>query len=188
MRKKIFEIPNILVVEWEPSGLESLFTSVYGTLTYWEDSLNSYNLWGVTGSLGDEDLASYPLEPIYGVVTALGDEVGAYDVPEWGVLVNFCDNEGSPDDLVVYYQKQPHTLVDVDSELEIDSAYDKALKFYTTGMALRDDNDVQNRAIGNEELALFNVELAAAIKQGAMDGTASNTQYHPSYSTGFDVL
>jgi len=83
--------------------------------------------------------------------------------------------------LTVDYLANPVTLVAATDTLEFNEVFDRAMKFYITGMALRDDKDVQNRQIGNEELTLYQAELRQAINDGMLDSTAAGTNYDVSY-------
>jgi len=84
---------------------------------------------------------------------------------------------------VIYYLKKPSDIISLTDTLEIDDVYDKAIKFYVSGRALRDDMDTQNRAFGNEELKFYERELKEAISDDTNDYTR-NTHYHTSYTGG----
>lgn len=128
----------------------------------------------------------YNVSPIYGVAsdfegaTFVNHETGEAD---WAGVTVYVT--GSPASLTIRYLKRPETIVDALSSLEIDDAYDQAIKFYVTGMALRDDKDVQNRQIGNEELILFRGAMEEAIRDGEKDFVGANTQYKVPYVGGF---
>ena len=128
----------------------------------------------------------YNVSPIYGVAsdfegaTFVNFETGEAD---WAGVTVYVT--GAPASLTIRYLKRPETIIDVLSSLEIDDAYDQAIKFYVTGMALRDDKDVQNRQIGNEELILFRGAMQEAIKDGEKDFVGANTQYEVPYVGGF---
>lgn len=61
---------------------------------------------------------------------------------------------------VTYIKKQ--NTVTLSSTLDLDSMYDDALVFYTSGMALRNDADAQNRSFGSEQLKLYDSILMLA--------------------------
>ena len=63
--------------------------------------------------------------------------------------------------LKVTYIKKQNTIT-LSSVLDLDSMYDDALVFYTSGMALRNDADTQNRAFGAEQLKLYDSVLLVA--------------------------
>lgn len=69
--------------------------------------------------------------------------------------------------VVTYIKKQvPITRT---SEIYIDRMYDDALVYYITGMALRADADTQNRAFGNEQLAMYDSYLKLAAGNESVD-------------------
>lgn len=87
--------------------------------------------------------------------------------------------------MVVFYIKQPTDIVNISSEIEIDQSFDTALKYYVTGMAFRDDVDTQNRALGSEELNLYERELQEAMSDDSLDFTRNNSvQYEVDYNGG----
>ena len=53
----------------------------------------------------------------------------------------------------------PYPVDLVSSDIQVPVIFDSAIMFYVTGRALRDDMDVQNRAIGNEQLQLYLNEI-----------------------------
>lgn len=68
---------------------------------------------------------------------------------------------------VTYIKKQ--NAVTLSSTLDLDSMYDDALVFYTSGMALRNDADAQNRAFGAEQLKLY--DSAVLVAKGKESGS-----------------
>jgi len=117
-----------------------------------------------------------PLNQIYGVTTDI--EVDEEDYTQYpnifGVLT---DLDIITDYLDIYYIKKPTEL------LEIDDIWDKAIKFYVVGMALRYDADAQNTARGNEYLQLYANELQEMKKQDMRDfiRTSTNSKYEIQY-------
>lgn len=85
----------------------------------------------------------------------------------------------------VYYIQTAPDILSLDDELVVDAIFNKALRYYITGRALRDDMDTQNRQVGNEELQFYVAELQEAMKDSASDYTNSITQYTTTYRTGF---
>jgi hypothetical protein len=104
----------------------------------------------------------------------------------FGVVVDMASKVTS---LVVYYNHRPMTLdnyslIDVDQTLEIDEVFDKAIKHYVIGMALRDDKDTQNRQVGNEELGFYAAEIGRATVSSSLDFTTAEKQT-VNYNNGF---
>lgn len=85
----------------------------------------------------------------------------------------------------VYYIKKPSDVVDKDSVIEVDDCFDNALKYYICGKALRDDQDTQNRATGNEELSFYERELTEALSDDSHDFTRTGERvYEFQYNGG----
>lgn len=107
----------------------------------------------------------------------------------YGLVTVFDDNS---DNVTLYYLKRPTELafltgstdLDLVSDPEIDIVWDMALKYYVTGMALRDDKDTQNRAVGAEELQFFGANVDKAMKDSSEDFIAIRTQYTTPYYNG----
>lgn len=82
----------------------------------------------------------------------------------------------------VLYIRKPKDIVNTGSELEIDDCFDSAMKYYVAGKAFRDDIDAQNRALGAEELQLYERELQEALSDDMLDFTRNNSvQYETTY-------
>ena len=63
---------------------------------------------------------------------------------------------------VHFYHTPPDITTIADTNLLIAEEFDIALKYYITGMVLRDDKDPQNRTFGREELALYDSQYQFA--------------------------
>lgn len=88
---------------------------------------------------------------------------------------------------IVYYYK-PEPLKSMQDELTISDTCDAGLRYYVTGMALRDDMDTRNRAAATEELLLYDNE----VKRNAQDRATSFTQnskdvLQTKFRTGFEI-
>lgn len=135
----------------------------------------------------------------YGVITAVEGDVISQD---FGVCVDVSTNATLTKEfnsvygvcvgmasiistLTVYYRAIPKEINAIDiapSELEVHSIYDAAIKHYVIGTALRDDQDTQNRIVGNEELTFYADELKDAKGNSGKDNTSSQhqqTSYNP---------
>ena len=74
------------------------------------------------------------------------------------VLANSIgDVSGVPDKGLIkfYYIRRHATITNVNDDLNIDELIETPLKHYIVGMAFRDNQDTQNRQMGNEELQLY---------------------------------
>ena len=126
---------------------------------------------------------SFPSD--FGVVaTLLANSNNTSDItPEFGVLVDQAEVANS---LLVHYISKPDVINAVaqdDGSFKVDEAFDLALKHYVIGHALRDDKDSQNRAVGKDEIALFEQEVLEATKVSAADFT-QQTQHETFYDGG----
>lgn len=119
-----------------------------------------------------------PPNQVYGLTTSGAIQAQGVSSP-FGIATGF--EVVSTTFLTIDYLANPTPLVLATDPLQFNEAFDRAMKFYITGMALRDDKDVQNRQIGNEELVLYQAELRQAISDGMMDATAAGTNYDVSY-------
>jgi len=123
-------------------------------------------------------LVGTPPNQVYGLTTSGVAQAQGLSSP-FGIATGF--EAVSTTFLTVDYLANPTPLVLATDLLQFNEAFDRAMKFYITGMALRDDKDVQNRQIGNEELVLYQAELRQAISDGMLDATAAGTNYGVSY-------
>lgn len=89
----------------------------------------------------------------YGIVTGITHS----DLTEIRTEEIFGDLADLPSEGVIkfYYVRDHKKVVDINEVLDIDELVAPMLKHYVTGMALRDNQDTQNRALGNEELGLY---------------------------------
>jgi len=80
----------------------------------------------------------------------------------------------------IQYLKVPAEISKTSDNLEIPKIFDKAIKHFVVGSALRDDQDTQSRTVGNEELSLYAVELNEAMKLSGINFSKNafrSTQY-----------
>jgi len=142
------------------------------------DKLNS-NIFKVYPIPPTEDPATItPTTPVYGVTTSGDVQANTISSP-YGVVTGFTVQSSLA--LTVYALTNPVDLLAVTDSLQVNSVFDRAIKFYITGMALRDDKDTQNRQIGNEELQFYQFDLRKAMQDSAHDFTAKDTQYELPY-------
>jgi hypothetical protein len=116
------------------------------------------------------------LSQVYGITTDI--EVDIEDKTDYKNIYGILTDLDIIDEyLDIYYIKKPTTL------LEIDDVWDKAIKFYVAGMALRYDADTQNVARGNEYLQMYLAELQEAKKHDFRDfiRTSMTTKYEIQY-------
>jgi hypothetical protein len=116
----------------------------------------------------------------YGIIVDLTTFDDIFNLP------NISQINDIPKYLVVYYTKIPDvvTISTIDTDLQINSAWDNAIIHYIAGMALRDDADQQNRAFGAEELQLYANNVINLIK-GEMSNNVSNPNANISYRGAF---
>lgn len=88
--------------------------------------------------------------------------------------------------LEINYLRRPAPIISINSELNIDDIFDKALKFYVTSAALKDDMDTQNLQVANTEFSYYERELNIAIGDDMKDFTRNNSkQFNTPYYTPF---
>lgn len=114
----------------------------------------------------------------------------SYDIDSmFGVLTD-VETDDSPmfngDILTAYYLMQPETITSVNDDLAISSAFDSAIKFYVTGMALKDNQDTQSRSAAMDELSFFESELRFVTREATLDNTGNAGVFTPTYNGGFD--
>ncbi len=117
-----------------------------------------------------EGITGYLLNDPFGVMSNLSTTDANGDVfsPVFGLVANISEIVGT---LIVYYIRMPTDITTINTDPEIEDIWDDALKFYATGMALKDDLDTKNRDKGTEELGFYTAELDLAKKLGAKDST-----------------
>lgn len=142
------------------------------------DKLNSnvFKVYPIPATVAADTIT--PSTPAYGVATSGDVQADTLSSP-FGVVTGFTVQSNSF--LTVYALANPKDLLTSTDALQINSVFDRALKFYVTGMALRDDKDTQNRQIGNEELQFYQIDLRKAMEDATHDFTAKDTQYELPY-------
>ena len=172
---------------------DATFTSVYGVLGDMSDilftSATYYDAYGLIVSIDGFNLLDF-----YGIWTDMtsSDNDAVTFINEnaevdgvYGIVVDVIEADLEDVTLTLYYSKRPAKIQSLSSEIETDPYYDIAMKHYIVGMALRDDKDTQNRAVGNEELQLAGNILEEAIRDNFTDFTSQNTVFETPYSDGF---
>ena len=108
--------------------------------------------FGVTVSLTD-----YVFDSSFGVVGSIYDaDVTDINLTPFGIIVDALESNI----IGVEYVRHPVPATSVLDTSELPAVFDQALVRYVSGTALRNDIDVQNRQMGNEELTLYTSELA----------------------------
>lgn len=120
------------------------------------------DFFGFISGFNGEILENIDFDSLYGVTTSL---------------------ETKENVMEVYYIRKPKEINSLDSEIEIDSSLDKALKYYVVAMAFRDDLDTQNRNMAKDELELYERELKQAYLDDSTDFTRNESaQYETKYN------
>jgi len=143
------------------------------------DKLNggTFRVYPVPAEVAVQQVGTPPNQ-VYGLVSSGVIQAQSFSSP-FGIATGF--EVTAVTELTVYYLGNPTALVASTDLLQFNQVFDRAIKFYITVMALRDDKDVQNRQIGNEELGFFQTELRRAMSDGMLDSTAAGTNYDVSY-------
>jgi hypothetical protein len=129
---------------------------------------------------------SIQVDPLDGVTS----DSEHYDMDSlFGVLVD-VETDDSPvftgDVLTVYYTMQPETVTSLDDSLALSPAFDAAIKYYVTGMALRDNQDTQSLQFAGSELQLFDSELRGILRDASLDNTSNAGAFSAPYTGGFN--
>lgn len=130
------------------------------------------------------DLSGYECVDDFGLITGVLDSDDDYIIEcDTGIITGL---DVMTSTLSVNYIKKPDKISTLQDTLTLDEVFDKAIKYYVTSKAFRDDLDAQNRALGNEEFSLYERELDLAIQDDTKDFTRNNKQYFTRYYNGFD--
>jgi len=132
------------------------------------------SVYGVT-----TDITDYTLDTTYGVIgTIIDPEVDSESSNNlYGVLTGMSVSEA----FIVYYTECPELPECVDDVLPLDKCFDTALKHYIVAQALRNDLDVQNRAMGNEEFVLYQralTEISAIASTDSVEAAWFESNYN----------
>lgn len=152
------------------------------------DAVNAYSIaspYGVlTGSTDD-------LVDTYGVLTDISTtSVFTKDISSpYGIVTDMSSYITT---LAVYYRRRPATLddyskIDDTQVLEVDEIFDKAIKHYVVGMALRDDNDAEHRQKGLEELTFYEREMSKVARPTASSNYTAASPNSSQYDNGFKL-
>lgn len=99
------------------------------------------------------------------------------------VTETFGDLDGIPDEAIIkfYYVRRHSDITDINAELDIDELVKQPLVHYVTGMALRDNQDTQNRQMSIEELTLYStmLEVYSIEKMQGFVRTTHEVPYRP---------
>lgn len=153
-RIKVYPIPT------EANSGEIFINADYGIIATIEGDI-------ITGDLGDlvdvsvTALDTTTFNSIYGFTVGMEETVGV---------------------LTVYYNYKPAGFL-TSLTLVIEDNWDKAIKHYVVGMCLRDDQDTQNRSVGNDELIMYAAELKSAKGTSSTSNT-SRANHQTSYNGG----
>ena len=165
-----------------PAGIQSCFNNLvaYG-IDISPTELSSISVDPANAGI-IVDATDFTFSSDYGVSTDIStDDVDFTDSYEvYGLVTDFEEILG----LVVNYTRRPNALVDVNSELEIDETWNRAIRYYVHGMALKDDSDTQNRTWAADELKLYDRELGLAEEISAVDGVKEQ-HVETTYNSGF---
>lgn len=115
----------------------------------------------------------------YGIITNISySEIEVLTVDQFGDLGSFVDTGY----LKIFYTRRHPQVIDINATIEINSLALEPLAHYVAGRALRDNVDVQNRTVGNEELAFYAKSLEDYSNEKAENfskATIYQTEYRP---------
>ena len=150
----------------------ALYPRPFGSFEYSYSSLPTP--YGIVTDIEEYDQLSY-----YGAVADIQSEgISEAQTSYYGVISDITE----VDFVTVYYSECPRLPYVVTDTLPIDESFDSTLKFFITGMALRNDVDQMNRQIASEEFALYERDLEALIDLADTDSVAApwfESHYNP---------
>ena len=121
---------------------------------------------------------NYIFNQLYGIITGISySEVQFITADLFGDLGALEQLSA----LKLYYTRKHPKITDINAEIEIDDLALEPLAHYIAGRALRDNADVQNRSMGNEELEFYKNSLSDySIEKANNFGTrVHETEYRP---------
>jgi hypothetical protein len=86
----------------------------------------------------------------------------------------------------LWYVKLPTTVVDINSNLDIPSFFDTAIRYYVIGSAFLDDNDAASQAKSQTFLTLYERELQLAKDTTAKDAVSNPAARTTTYRGAFE--
>lgn len=121
---------------------------------------------------------------IFGVITDVEDTSKAtIDYSSiLGVISNLKD-ESITSYLKCYFLKNPATVENIDSTLDIPGMYDIALKFYVCGQAFMNDIDTGYQQKGADQMRIYERHVKTAKRDSARDFTRAG-QFETEYRLG----
>ena len=142
---------------------------VPNTVTATDDYIFSSD-YGIMTSLTDHTAVAD-----YGIVTDLPSGVDS----DYGVVVS--GQVSVAGEMKLYYIKKPTAPV-LGGDLHIDDMFDKAIKFYVTGMAFMDNKDTQSLTASEKELGFYDRDLNKLIDNRTTNNTRNSNRrstYNP---------
>lgn len=158
-------IQYIVFDKYDVHKLQVYPQPISSTLT--QDATFSPDTYGVTVALTDFDFTS-----VYGVIGSIIDT----DEPEepsadlFGIMVDFANATA----LQVIYKRQAAHITALSEDPETPPIYDTMLACYIAGYVLRQDTSEESRALGNEELVLYDSALTKATANSMTNHTSAS--------------
>ena len=87
-----------------------------------------------------------------------------------------------------FFHVPPPVVTIADTNLLVPEEFDIAIKHYIVGMLLRDDLDAQNRALGLEELKMFDMQFDAAQKLTDDDFVEQKEEHYAAVSYNAQII
>jgi len=136
---------------------------------------------GVLSDLSGINTVDEPDTQVWGVLTEIDGMYGYVD-NSWGCVTNIINGDSV---LQVLYTQEPQTLLFDYQELQVGNIWANAMKYYTCGYALLDDNDAGNIGRGKEFLARYERELTRAFKLISLEHHSNGNARVTNYQTAF---
>lgn len=150
--------------------------------TYRIPSVSAENEYEFNDNFGIiSNLTDFEFTSDFGILGNIVESGFEESIDDYGIIYDMYES----DSITIYYIKKPSNIALITDELEIDSSFDMAIKYYVVGKALRDDMDTQNRVVGNEELQFYTRELNEAMKDDLYDFVRTGKNHIVKYTGAF---
>lgn len=181
---------KIVRIEYEDKPLhQSSFSEMDKKIPMWQqaegDKLKAYVLdkqreanFKLYPKLKNSNIANVNFGGNYGIVT--GVTYSELELNVSGILGDLGPVEEDGFIKVFYVRKHPKVVYLTD-ELFVSGVAEEPLAHYVAGRALRDNQDTQNRVLGNEELDTYKTQLASYSVEKAKNFSQASfaTAYNP---------
>lgn len=98
---------------------------------------------------------------------------------DFGTITSMLGVEAT---IKVYYKRLPSTILGAEDDPEVESTWDRALRYYALAMAYADDQDTQNLAMSDKFFGMYTRELERAGKKSSKSSVSNRVRSSTSYN------